>query len=81
MSVNLRVQEQLGIAYNAQELAVLNKAPLQKLAAEGCVSADNEFTVKEGTVLPLKGAFQNVTSSAKLTPKTCYVLFVNDKDY
>ena len=80
LSVGLRVQEQLGIAYKVQEFAVLNKGILQKLTAQGCVSADHVFTLKEGTVLPLRCAFQNVTSSAKLTPKTCYVLFVNDRD-
>ena len=78
LSVGLRVQEQLGIAYSAQELVALNKGPLQKLTAQGCVNSNNMFTVKEGTVIPLKGALQDVTSSAKLFPKTCYMLFIKD---
>ena len=78
LSVGLRIQEQLGIAYSAQEIAVLNRGPLQKLTVQGCVNSDNMFTVKEGTGLPLKGALQNVTSSTQLIPKTCYMLFVKD---
>ena len=78
LSVGLRVQEQLGIAYSAQEFVALNKGPLQKLTAQGCVNSNNMFTVKEGTVLPLKGALQDVTSSAKLIPKTCFMLFIKD---
>ena len=81
LSVGLRVQEQLGIAYSAQEIVSLNKGPLQRLTVQGCVNSDNMFTVKEGTVLPIKGALQNMTFSSpasKLIPKTCYMLFVKD---
>ena len=78
LSVGLRVQEQLGIAYSAQELVALNKGPLQKLTAQGSVNPNNMFTVKEGTVIPLKGALQDVTSSAKLIPKTWFMLFIKD---